>query len=162
MIDAFRKEGTFCTQLSAILLLLRWLRGQTLFPYAEARAEAIQFRDALWEIGVVANINDSARGEIDARDETKELFSRHDPSFESAMDSRGHSFHGVEHAGLALVAAEDEAHLACDVLGHGFEGEVRVSACLLERRSDKKVLTTDRRGCPYCGARRAADRERQS
>ena len=28
----------------------------------------------------------------------------------------------VEHAGLALVAAEDEAHLARDVLGHGVEG----------------------------------------
>jgi hypothetical protein len=37
----------------------------------------------------------------------------------------------VEHAGLNLVAAEDGAHLACDVLGHGVEGYARVavSAC---------------------------------
>ena len=35
----------------------------------------------------------------------------------------------AEHAGLALVAVEDEAHLACDVLGHGVEGQVPVSAC---------------------------------
>ena len=46
--------------------------------YAEAAAEAIiiVIRDALWEKGVVAYINDSARGEIDARDKTKELFPR--------------------------------------------------------------------------------------
>ena len=96
------------------------------FLYAEAGAEAIQFRDALWEKGVVAYINDSARGEIDARDKTKELFPRLTQSYLSAMDSKRHSFHGVEHAGLALVAAEDEAHLARDVLGHGVEGEVPV------------------------------------
>ena len=46
--------------------------------YAEAAAEAIiiVIRDALWEKGVVAYINDSARSEIDARDKTKELFPR--------------------------------------------------------------------------------------
>ena len=45
--------------------------------YAEAAAEAIiVIRDALWEKGVVAYINDSARGDIDARDKTKELFPR--------------------------------------------------------------------------------------
>ena len=46
--------------------------------YAEAAAEAIiiVIRDALWEKGVVAYINDSARGEIDVRDKTKELFPR--------------------------------------------------------------------------------------
>ena len=48
--------------------------------YAEAGAEAIQFRDALWEKGGVAYINDSARGEIDARDKTKSSFPvYHDP-----------------------------------------------------------------------------------
>jgi len=51
--------------------------------YAEAAAEAIiiVIRDALWEKGVVAYINDSARGDIDARDKAKSSFPvYHDPT----------------------------------------------------------------------------------
>ncbi len=72
----------------------------------------------------------------------------------------------VEHAGLALVAAEDEAHLARDVLGHGVEGQVPVLAfrissatrCGGERYHSSEYLA---RGDPVARAR-ARNSERRS